>query len=132
MAFVPCPSCKRHVRSGDEACPFCASSMPGDARAIPALANGRRLGRSALFAFAVGVAGCSSSSDGGGTTTDSGTADTGSKADAADEDTGGGMALYGAPADTGTPDTGSKTDAGDDVNDTGGAAPAYGLPADSG
>jgi len=42
-------------------------------------------------------------------------------------DTGGGMALYGAPAsDTGVPDTGSG------ATDTGNPAPAYGLPADSG
>lgn len=128
MAFVPCPSCKRHVRAGEGACPFCASSMPGDAAIIPAAT--RRLGRGALFAFAVGVAGCSSEAAVpvyGAPAPDTGNA----KLDA-DDDTGGGMALYGAPADTGTPDTGTKADGGDDVMDSGGPAPAYGLPADSG
>src|SRR4051812_45810637 len=125
MAFLPCPSCKRHVRAGDEACPFCASSMPADVRV--AAAPTRRLGRSALFAFAVGVAGCSSE---GGVVPVYGApapTDTGAKLDAED-DPGGGMALYGAPADTGAPDTGTKSDGGDDVMDSGGPAPAYRLP----
>jgi len=134
MPLIPCPSCRRHVRAGDESCPFCASAMPADARAVPAL-NGR-LGRGALFAFAVSVAACGGSTESDTTTdsgaaTDSGATDTGTAKDTAVEDTGGPVAAYGGPPDTGLIDTGT-TDAGADVRDSGGPAPAYGLPPSDG
>ncbi len=106
------------MRVGDVACPFCASVLPSDVRAVPGATT--RLGRGALFAFAVGVAGCASSTD---TPTPS---DGGAKTDGA-TDTGGGMALYGAPADAFPP-----ADTGTDTNDTGAPASAYGLPPDAG
>jgi hypothetical protein len=61
--FAPCPSCSRHVRVDAAACPFCATDFArADFAPVPD-ANGRRLGRAALFAFATSVAavGCTSS-----------------------------------------------------------------------
>ena len=144
MPFVPCPSCRRHVRAGDGACPFCAAALPSDPQVVPAATT--RLGRGALFAFAVGVAACSSSGD-DGAPADTGVSDTGNPApaygapvdasvteggvDGGPKDTGGMSAAYGLPPDTGvdatSPDTGAS-DAAADTSDTGGPAPAYGLP----
>jgi hypothetical protein len=30
VRFAPCPSCRRHVRADETACPFCASALPAD------------------------------------------------------------------------------------------------------
>lgn len=134
MAFVPCPSCRRHVRDSDASCPFCAAALPTAASTAPTV-PARRLGRAALFAFAAMAAGCGSSESPSTTTDSGGTTDSvatdGNGNDA--EDTGM-VAMYGGPPDTGTPDTGTdgggdtKSDAPGDTNDTGGPAPAYGLP----
>jgi hypothetical protein len=35
--LVPCPSCSRHVRAGEGACPFCLAALPEDLGAGPAL-----------------------------------------------------------------------------------------------
>lgn len=134
MPFVPCPSCRRHVRAGDSSCPFCAASLASAGQPVPAAST--RLGRGALFAFAVSVAACGGSTEtetkdtgvatdtGGpapayGAPVDTGVADTGVT------DTGGAVAAYGAPPDTGVADTGTPTD-------DGGPAPAYGLPPSDG
>jgi hypothetical protein len=29
-SFCPCPRCKRHVRAGESACPFCGTPLPAD------------------------------------------------------------------------------------------------------
>jgi hypothetical protein len=78
MTLVPCPSCARHVRAGEGACPFCSSALPVDlaARAVPAAT--RRLSRVAAFGFAAAVAalgtasttGCAADSDGSEAATD--------------------------------------------------------------
>lgn len=130
--LIPCPACRRHVRA-EAACPFCKSALPSDVRAVPS--SSTRLGRGALFAFAVSVAACggSTESDPPTTTTDTGaaksdtgtTTDTGGGSDTSVDDTGGPVAAYGAPADTGVVDTG-PADTG--PKDDGGPAPAYGLP----
>lgn len=129
------------MRGGDAACPFCATALPTASRAVPASTT--RLGRGALFAFAVSVTACGGSTD-ADTVTDSGAADTAAKADsglAADTfgtDTGTVVAAYGGPPiDSGTSDT-NRTDGNADtradsnadtsVDDDGGAAPLYGLP----
>jgi hypothetical protein len=54
--LVPCPSCDRHVRATETACPFCDAALPTDlaSRAVPA-AN-RRLSRAAAFTFAASLA----------------------------------------------------------------------------
>jgi len=132
MSFIPCPSCRRHVRGGESACPFCAAALPEDhaSRAIPK--SSTRLGRGALFAFAVSVSACGASTEGEPVTTDTGPV----KSDAA-LDTGGTAPLYGAPADTGGPapaygapaDTGPFDTKGDTgIDDDGAPAAAYGLP----
>jgi hypothetical protein len=134
MSLIPCPTCRRHVRVGDATCPFCASALPHDhaSRAVPSAST--RLGRSALFAFAVSVSACGASTESEPVVTDTGTTkgdtgttngDTGNAADTLVNDTGGPVAAYGAPADTGPVDTGSP-DTG--TTDDGGPAPLYGLP----
>ncbi len=61
MSLRPCPSCARHVRASESACPFCKTALPelaaeasvSPARAVP------RVGRAAIFAFgAMATAGC--------------------------------------------------------------------------
>lgn len=132
MSFIPCPQCRRHVRGTDSTCPFCATALPNDqgSRAIGTPTS--RLGRGALFAFAVSVSACGASTTGDAVTTDSGAtdtgsskADTGSPADTLVTDTGGTVAAYGAPPiDSGAPDTSSSDTSDDDI----GVAPPYGLP----
>jgi hypothetical protein len=64
MHLVPCPSCDRHVRATERACPFCSAALPEAAlAAAPAVAPvaGRGLTRAAiLFAGAAAITGCSS------------------------------------------------------------------------
>jgi hypothetical protein len=121
--LAPCPSCYRHVRTTESACPFCAAALPRDLAAPAIRPARRRLGRAAAFAFgaSVAVTGCGSevSSDGiaggvGGGSTTSGAG----AYDAGPDDDGGTQAKYGAPP---PPD-----DAGPD--DDGGSADLYGAP----
>lgn len=127
--MIPCPSCRRHVRAA-AACPFCSASLPVELRAVPQTST--RLGRGALFAFAVSVAACGGSTESDKTVTDTGASsgDTGTPTDTAMvDDTGGPVAAYGGPPDTGSADTGTASDsAADTFKDDGGPAPAYGLP----
>lgn len=62
-----CPSCARHVRVSESACPFCQSALGDAFRAAPTRpAPGIRLARAALFALGTGVTltpACSSSSE---------------------------------------------------------------------
>ena len=127
-SLVPCPSCARHVRSSERACPFCRSALSTDlaARAVPGTTQ--RLSRAAAFTFAASLAatGCASDpvpndaatvtdtgSDAGTIVTDTGPADTGAPTDT------------GAPADTGTQaDAGAPVDAGKD----GSIGVRYGSP----
>jgi hypothetical protein len=123
------------VRAGDASCPFCASALGSDleSQAVPAAKS--RLSRSALIAFAasISMAACGGEVDsdkkpvtdagGDGLVQDTGgnVAMYGAPADTGlVDDTGGGGALYGAPADTGAADTGA--------DDDGGPIPAYGIP----
>ena len=53
--LIPCPSCGRHVRRTESACPFCAASVSFEhvpTRPMPSV----RLGRAAIFAFGATVA----------------------------------------------------------------------------
>ena len=142
-SLVPCPSCARHVRASERACPFCRSVLSSTlaSKAIPGATQ--RLSRAAAFTFAATLAatGCSDdpapaadaavldtgSATDTGPSTDRGT-DTGSATDTGFPTDDGGVApLYGLPA----PDSGTATDTG--PTDDGGVAPLYGLPApDSG
>lgn len=60
MSLRPCPSCSRHVRPSEAACPFCKTALP-EVSGEPAM-PGRvvpRVGRAAIFAFgAMATAGC--------------------------------------------------------------------------
>lgn len=122
-ALVPCPACRRHVRSSEAACPFCASSLPSDLRARAVPAANKRLDRLAAFTFAASVAvtGCTISG-GEETTTQEG-------------ELGSVMPMYGMPAPE--RDAGPAEDAGPTDTEDGGAAPCddgspyamYGLPA---
>jgi len=112
--LVPCPSCRRHVRSTEQSCPFCASSLPEDLRARPnAAPANKRLHRSVLFAAgavagAVVIGACSSSSDGTPTPpTDSGTTSDATSSDGTPDD-GNPAVMYGpAPFDTAPDDDGA-------------------------
>jgi hypothetical protein len=143
--LASCPSCARHVRVSEAACPFCRASLSEAFRATPARQAPRaRLGRAALFALGTGAVavtpGCSSSSTpgvqplyGGVTVEDASvdaaaadTGSTGSDAAADAEGTDGGPSaqpLYGAVA-TGD-DAGS--DSGHVAEPAYGAIPLYGI-----
>ncbi len=133
MAFLlPCPSCARHVRRTETACPFCACAVSFALAPLPKLPE-VRLGRAATFAFgaavATSVAACTGSavpaygappvdtgsavdSGGGGTDTGVVAVDTGNPVDAG-IDTGNGAAAYGiSPFDAGIDTGGSSSDYG--------------------
>jgi hypothetical protein len=60
----PCPSCNRHVRAGDAACPFCGTALaaaPPRVPGAPALLG--RLGRAALFAAGATLLGAGACTD---------------------------------------------------------------------
>jgi hypothetical protein len=125
----PCPSCSRHARVSEAACPFCGTAFADAFRASPRPKGpGARLTRAALVAFGTLGTGslavlpaCSSSSSaaptGGGETNDSG---------------GTAMPLYGATpiggedASPGTADAGGNE--GSDA-EIGNPMPLYGAPA---
>ncbi len=75
--LAACPSCARHVRLHEAACPFCHHALPPTFRDKPApKPPARRMTRGALYAFGAGTLGtvalsapvaCSSSSSGGDT-----------------------------------------------------------------
>ncbi|RYZ08152.1 MAG: hypothetical protein EOO73_08805 [Myxococcales bacterium] len=52
----PCPSCSRHVRVGESACPFCERSLPVTAPPRRPMPSGR-LSRAATLAFGASVLG---------------------------------------------------------------------------
>ncbi len=122
MAFLlPCPSCARHVRRTESACPFCHGALFFADAPLPRLPE-VRLGRAATFAFGAAVATSVAACSGGAP-----------------------VPLYGAPAvDSGVVDSGGgETDAANSVDgamlvdaadvDTGSIAGAYGLsPFDAG
>jgi hypothetical protein len=65
--LVACPSCARHLRVNEAACPFCGAVLPDSVReSAPPQPPAVRLTRAALFAFGTGTLalapGCSSSS----------------------------------------------------------------------
>lgn len=144
--LVPCPSCSRHVRAAERACPFCAAALPADlgAHAVPAAT--RRLDRLAVFTFAASIAaaGCGgktetpdvdqvdggSSSGSSGSSSSSGSSGTSSGVAPpyglpGPEDDGGAAALYGLPAPDGGPPGSSSGSSG---SSSGNPAPLYGAP----
>jgi hypothetical protein len=55
--LIPCPSCARHVRASETACPFCRGALAATAaRPAPrAPAPTSRLSRAAMYAFGAGT-----------------------------------------------------------------------------
>ena len=155
-SLVPCPSCHRHVRATESACPFCHGDLPVTLAAQAVPGTTQRLSRAAAFTFAATLAatGCGptatpddAAADTGPTTTDVVTVtdrpvttdnpvatdnptvtDTGTHTDAGPtSDDGGFLAMYGGPPR----DAGPQTDSGP-PDDHGGIVPLYGLPRDAG
>jgi len=54
MHLRPCPSCARHVRADETACPFCEAALDLDVSPRPSASP--RLGRAARIAFGAAVA----------------------------------------------------------------------------
>lgn len=46
--LLPCPSCARHVRASETACPFCEAVL-ADTSPVSMSASAARLGRAAIF-----------------------------------------------------------------------------------
>ena len=57
--LVPCPSCARHVRQNEPACPFCSVEL-ALGHVSPAVLPRVRLGRAATFAFGASLVGATS------------------------------------------------------------------------
>ena len=123
-ALCPCPSCSRHVRVVESACPFCGVALVEEAH-LPRAMPTHRLGRAALFAFGIAAA---AGAPGCGTSTTAGTDAYVGSLDAAyggpphDAGTDGGLiAAYGGPPT----DSGPTIDAA--LPDSGTSA-LYGAP----
>lgn len=56
MALRPCPTCARHVRASESACPFCAAELGDERPSASVTASGVRLGRAAMFVAGTAVA----------------------------------------------------------------------------
>jgi hypothetical protein len=63
--LIACPSCSRHVRTSESACPFCKGELPASFASLPApRPPSVRLSRAALYAFgasSIGLAAACSS-----------------------------------------------------------------------
>jgi hypothetical protein len=133
--LIACPSCARHVRLGEAACPFCRADLGDAARAFaPRQAPSQRLSRAALYAFGVGSLTVASAcggvvgegagdKDGGHTDADivadsahGGSPETSSVVDAR---TPGDVSNFTVPYGVPPFDAGAEMDAGDDVSDAG-------------
>ena len=109
--LLVCPSCERHVRAVDAACPFCGLGLSPDLRATLALRPPRaRLSRAALYAVSMGTMSLAPACGG----------------NAISDSDGGGGSESGAESGTGA-ETGKETGSGFD----GACCPPYGIPADA-
>jgi hypothetical protein len=128
--LTPCPSCARHVRVAESACPFCRAALPASLRGIKSPEAPRsRLSRAAMFALtAAGAA--ATTACGGMTQAMYGTAiidDLDGSSDAMEVQ---GQPHYGAPAEGEPTDGGSSGTASDGGSATGpsDASSAYDGP----
>lgn len=140
IQFAPCPSCSRHVRASEGACPFCKAALDPKAqraRVIPGVDP--RISRAAAIAMvatlslaacdeegtvATPVYGAPAPTAGSGGGGGSG----GSSSGSGGSDSGGGGAAGeggGAAGESGAGAGGEQAGAG---GEGGQAAPAYGLP----
>ena len=109
--LVACPTCSRHVRLSESACPFCAAALPAGLVAAPLGPRRPYVGKGATaLALTLAALGCAGK-------TEESPAD--AAVDAMTKDTG----VSDSGTDTGVLDTG--TDTGADVMDTGGPVPIY-------
>ena len=100
--LTPCPECQRHVRTTEARCPFCDSALSLADVPAPALPR-RRLGRAATFAFGASVVGATA------------------LVACSDGDSGGNVAVYGAPPAAGAGGSGAGGSGS-------GGGPVYGAP----
>ncbi|MEZ4405434.1 MAG: hypothetical protein R3A52_02920 [Polyangiales bacterium] len=88
-SLVPCPSCGRHVRVAERACPFCAASLSRGAQPAAVVPSAtQRMSRAAAFTFAasLAIAGCGDSTPSPDAAVDSGgNTDTGNPSDSSDD-----------------------------------------------
>jgi len=130
--LLACPSCSRHVRATERACPFCAAALPETFAAAPApRPPPKRLSRGALYAFGATSITLATACSSGGGTVPPGEAGADAESDVT------AVPLYGASADaqpfdargasdvTVAPLYGASADAGPDVR----AVAAYGAAA---
>lgn len=152
MRLLPCPSCGRHVRSNEKACPFCAADVAEAFAAVPAArAIPVGLSRAAIAAMAAATMGaCGGDEKGnpqpvyGGPPPGGASSTGGASSNGGASATGGARTTGGAAAAGGNVSTGGigPADAGDDADGSGGtfatggaastggmqAQPPYGIP----
>lgn len=118
-SLVPCPSCERHVRASEAACPFCSTALPTDLAAVPAAT--RRLSRFAAFTFATAVAvtGAATMGCSGGE---------GDETEQSEGELGGIMPMYGGPPMPAQDAGGCEDTEKEDEFDPGAIVAMYGLP----
>ncbi len=124
--LLVCPSCERHVRIVDTACPFCRYALTPEMRDALALRpSTKRLGRAARYALGMGTLSLATACGNATiTTNDSGAND--APDDVAQEGTI--HPHYGLPADSGPPvDAAADGDASDAAQDIT-FLPPYGHP----
>jgi predicted RNA-binding Zn-ribbon protein involved in translation (DUF1610 family) len=95
QTLTACPSCARHLRASEPACPFCGAKLAERSPRIRALPT-KRLARAAIFSFGAALAaaapGCGNSHR---------TDDAGTDEEDAGYDAGSIAPPYGIPADDG-------------------------------
>src|SRR5690606_30432709 len=130
--LFPCPSCNRHIRRDEAACPFCAAQVDLSGNPEPRLPR-TRLGRAATFAFGATIAGATALTACGGDSED-GDGGVGGSAGVSgsggSDNTGGMQATGGTSGSGGAGATGGT--AGSGGNDNTGGAGATGGSAGAG
>ncbi|MBL8608817.1 MAG: hypothetical protein JNL38_15945, partial [Myxococcales bacterium] len=134
LGLAPCPSCARHLRASEEACPFCGAAVAGKLSPLPG--TSKRLTRAAAFAFTASLAAvagvhCGDDDAGGSSSGKTPTVDSGAEGGSGGQP----GPMYGAPApDAGRDAAGdaasdAASDASGDAADEGGSSGAlYGAP----
>ncbi len=109
MQLEPCPACKRHVRTEERVCPFCAADIASTmARAPKRAMPGQRLGRAALMSFGITAAALTGCED---DSADNGDAQVQPDASTRDASTGSDASLDARVPDAATPDASAPVDA---------------------
>src|SRR5690242_13884330 len=115
--LTPCPSCNRHVRTSESACPFCSAALSLADVPAPVLPRAR-LGRAATFAFGATLIGAASLV---GCGPDNGEGEEGGGGNAG--------ASSGGSSSAGQPSAGSAGAGTTAGNGGGTVGPVYGAPA---